>query len=1028
SAITGTRVICQGNTSTLSNGIGGGTWTTASSAIATIDNNGILTGNGQGVTQVIYELPTGCSRSANVTVNALPAAITGNTILCAQGASQLASATPGGSWSSSNTTVATVSNTGMVSGLTNGSANVSYTLSTGCRAVAAVNVNALPDNIGGATSVCQGRSALVLNSTGSGTWSIDNTTVASIDGTGNVTGLMPGTATIKYELPTGCYRTAAFTVNALPAAITGTMGICQGSATTLGNATPNGSWSSSNPAIAPISSTGSVTGMQVGMSTIDYTLPTGCSSNTTIVVNALPEIITGTATVCAGGNTLLESITPGGTWSTSNAVASVNAAGVVSGVAAGTSTVYYTTGNGCRRARIVTVNALPGLISGVNTVCPGLSTTLGNAAAGGSWSSDNGAMASVNAATGVVTAMGNDGTANIIYTLPTGCSRSRQVTVYPSVDAILGAGAICKNETTTMSNTTVGGVWSSSNPAVATISNTGVVTGMGAGLASIAYTMPTGCKATTTIAINGLPGNISGAAAVCEGSTVDLSNTVSGGSWSSSDDAIAMVSAAGSVTGVAVGNATMTYTLSTGCKATMDMVVNPLPEVKNVTGGGAYCENGTGVAIDVDGSQAGTLYKLMNGGSTPVLTMMGTGAVVNYGLQTGAGVYNVVAVSPQGCMADMSGTATVSITALVTPAVVLSSGSGSTVCAGTGVLYTATGTNGGTAPTFTWNVNGTDVAATGTYSFTPANGDVVTVKYTSNAACATPATVSSSMVMAVRENLTPAVSVTVGPDDSLCAGSVASFSASAVNGGTAPVYTWLVDGVIVSGATNASYAYMPSDADVVTVRLNSSYACTSVNDVQSNGVTMHMSPVYVPEVEITTDPGTQVQKGTEVTFTANVKNAGPAPVYQWLVNNFEISGASSSVYTTSKLKDGDSVTCRVTGTGECSKVSINSVSMKVTPATGVSVQAIGNSEIRLMPNPNAGVFTVSGTLGTRADEAVTFEVTDMLGQVVYRGSTVAKGGTLEARIELTNTLASGMYMLNMSIGAERKAFHFVVKQ
>ncbi|WP_345079437.1 T9SS type A sorting domain-containing protein, partial [Nemorincola caseinilytica] len=64
----------------------------------------------------------------------------------------------------------------------------------------------------------------------------------------------------------------------------------------------------------------------------------------------------------------------------------------------------------------------------------------------------------------------------------------------------------------------------------------------------------------------------------------------------------------------------------------------------------------------------------------------------------------------------------------------------------------------------------------------------------------------------------------------------------------------------------------------------------------------------------------------------------------------------------------------------------------------------------------------------RADEAVTFEVTDMLGQVVYRGSTVAKGGTLEARIELTNTLANGMYMLNMSIGAERKAFHFVVKQ
>jgi hypothetical protein len=62
------------------------------------------------------------------------------------------------------------------------------------------------------------------------------------------------------------------------------------------------------------------------------------------------------------------------------------------------------------------------------------------------------------------------------------------------------------------------------------------------------------------------------------------------------------------------------------------------------------------------------------------------------------------------------------------------------------------------------------------------------------------------------------------------------------------------------------------------------------------------------------------------------------------------------------------------------------------------------------------------------DEAVTFEVTDMLGQVVYRGNTIARGGVIDTRIQLGNTLANGMYMLNMGVGAERKAFHFVVKQ
>jgi hypothetical protein len=94
----------------------------------------------------------------------------------------------------------------------------------------------------------------------------------------------------------------------------------------------------------------------------------------------------------------------------------------------------------------------------------------------------------------------------------------------------------------------------------------------------------------------------------------------------------------------------------------------------------------------------------------------------------------------------------------------------------------------------------------------------------------------------------------------------------------------------------------------------------------------------------------------------------------------------------------------------------------------VTTTLIGNSEIRLVPNPNSGAFTVSGTLATKADEDVAFEVTNMLGQVVYKGATVAKAGEVSARIELGKDLANGMYMLNMTVGAERKAFHFVVKQ
>jgi hypothetical protein len=56
------------------------------------------------------------------------------------------------------------------------------------------------------------------------------------------------------------------------------------------------------------------------------------------------------------------------------------------------------------------------------------------------------------------------------------------------------------------------------------------------------------------------------------------------------------------------------------------------------------------------------------------------------------------------------------------------------------------------------------------------------------------------------------------------------------------------------------------------------------------------------------------------------------------------------------------------------------------------------------------------------------EVTNMLGQVVYSSEVTAKGGVINERIELNNTLANGMYLLNLSNGSDRKVFHFVVKQ
>lgn len=1028
--IIGTRAVCIGNATTLSNGITGGTWAIADPSLASIDMmTGLVNGITDGVTSITYELPTGCKRIANLTVNPLPAAITGGTSVCQNSTMPLTSATPGGTWTSANITIATIgAATGIATGVAEGVVNISYTLPTGCRATTAIEVQPLPADITGPTVVCENSTITLGNTTVGGNWSVDNSALANVDVNGTVTGIAQGTVVVKYTLPTGCYKTKAIVVNPLPAAIVGAPALCQGSTTTLSSATPGGVWSSSNTVIAPIHPSGLVSGNAAGFAVINYTLPTGCARNTTVVVNALPEPITGNAAVCVGSQTILESASPNGVWNSGNPGATITSTGVVTAIATGTTMISYTNANGCRRMVVLTMNPLPGLITGEAAICPGTSATLGNAAMGGTWSTDNASMVNIHATSGVATATGADGVANITYTLPTGCMRAREITVYPAVNPITGASTVCKGDNTILANTTPGGMWTSANAATATVDASGMVTGTGAGVTTIAYVMPTGCKSVQTMIVNPVPGNITGAGAVCEGSLIALSNSFTGGAWSTSDDTVATITASGMLSGVEAGHVTVKYELPTGCFVIRDIAVNALPEAQNVTGGGAYCAGGTGVVIGVDNTQAGMLYKLMLG-TTPLITTVGGGSAISYGNQLTAGTYIVTAVSPQGCMRDMNGNAIVVINPLVTPEVTLTSDHGASACAGTAVTYTATGTNGGTTPAYEWRVNGTVVGTSSTYSFVPANGDNVSVKFISSDACPAPASVTAAMSMEVLPNLTPAVTIAVGPDDSVCQGSTAIFAAAPVNGSTAPVYAWVVNGNVVPGATTSVYNYQPNNNDLVVARLTSNYACATTNNVSSNSVKMHVDAVFTPIVNMTANPGVKVQEGTEVTFTATPLNAGDAPAFQWLINQSAVVGATLPVFKTADLMDGDSVTCIVYGNARCANLSINSIVMEITPApTSVKNTVIGNNEVRLIPNPNTGAFTISGTLASKADENVTLEVTDMLGQVIYRGASVARNGIVNERIDLGKTLANGMYMLSMGVGAERRAFHFVVKQ
>jgi len=138
------------------------------------------------------------------------------------------------------------------------------------------------------------------------------------------------------------------------------------------------------------------------------------------------------------------------------------------------------------------------------------------------------------------------------------------------------------------------------------------------------------------------------------------------------------------------------------------------------------------------------------------------------------------------------------------------------VCAGSAVTFTATPVNGGDTPEFQWKVNGNDVGTnSATYSYTPANNDVVVCVLTSDASCATgnPAT-SNSVTMTVN----PIPAVTNSPTKTICNGSSTNITLTAT---TASSYSWTI-GTITGGITGASAGSDSSIDQVLTNPSNSS--------------------------------------------------------------------------------------------------------------------------------------------------------------------------------------------------------------
>jgi len=236
------------------------------------------------------------------------------------------------------------------------------------------------------------------------------------------------------------------------------------------------------------------------------------------------------------------------------------------------------------------------------------------------------------------------------------------------------------------------------------------------------------------------------------------------------------------------------------------------------------------------------------------------------------------------------------------------------ICGCATISFKSALVNGGSSSAYMWKVNGKATGIITDYfvSNTLNQGDIITCVLTDHASCIpNGSVVSNAIQLTAGTSSTPFVAIAAFPD-TVCAGSMITFTASPVNAGSVPVYQWQVNGVNAGTNNKVFSSSSLANGDIVTciVTPDPGYACAGSGKATSNPLAVTIYSKALPSVNISAT-ATTICSGTGVTFNASTAISGSNPSYQWKVNGVN-AGTNSKTFTPYNLVNADVVTCAIT--------------------------------------------------------------------------------------------------------------------